>query len=49
MRNFVFAAIKDIRTPPIKIPLPEEQGDFSYMVYKLIGSSFRAVKFFITC
>ncbi len=48
MRNFVFAAIKDIRTPPIKIPLSGEQGDFSYLVYKLIGSSFCAVNFFIT-
>ena len=48
MRNFVFAAIKDIRTPPIKIPLSGEQGDFLYIVYKLIGSSFRAIKFFIT-
>ena len=45
MRNYVFAAIKDIRTSPYKIPC-QKQGFF--IVYKLIGASFRAVKFFIT-
>ena len=47
MRNFVFAAIKDIRAPPYKNPPVRKQGVL-YIVYKLIGSSFRAVKFFIT-
>ena len=47
MRNFVFAAIKDIRTPPYNEPPVRKQGVL-YMVYKLICSSFRAIKFFIT-
>ncbi len=47
MRNFVFAAIKDICAPPYKNPPVRKQGVL-YMVYKLIGASFRAINFFIT-
>ena len=46
MRNFVFAAIKDIRAPPYKNPPVRKQGVL-YMVYKLICSSFSTIKFLL--